>query len=186
MIHPNIFKPKGNSNIFHPRNDWQLISLKAKKFEISLNEIIDYICKRERISKERFTSKSRKREIVEARQLYFKRAREVTRNSLYTIGITVGKDHATVLHGIKTIDNVRELTEKYNIYFKSGYTRKAVEVKPEPIIEQIPEPEIIKVTPVVKKIDTTFYEKSKGFIPKFSSIESVSNRPVMNFANLIR
>jgi len=53
--------------------------------------------------------KTRKREIVEARQLGHFFAKEITRDSLATIGFEIGgMDHATVLHSIKTVNNMRE------------------------------------------------------------------------------
>lgn len=45
------------------------------------------------------------REMVLARNLYFKLARQYTSFSLTQIGIIVNRDHSTVLHGLKTIEN---------------------------------------------------------------------------------
>jgi len=53
------------------------------------------------------TRKTRLREIVYARQMGMYFARELTTNSLAEIGREFGgKDHATVLHGVKTINNL--------------------------------------------------------------------------------
>lgn len=84
--------------------------------------------------------KTRKREIVEARQIYFVRAKLFTTASLAVIGRLVGKDHATVLHGIKVVNNVIELKRKYDDWFcekrpvKSIVPKKIefVNIKPEP------------------------------------------------------
>ena len=52
-------------------------------------------------------TKSRKREVVWARNIYFYFAKKHTKASLDKIGKTVDKDHATVLHGIKRYhDNI--------------------------------------------------------------------------------
>tara|TARA_R100000734_G_C3319120_1_gene114335 strand:+ start:7943 stop:8347 length:405 start_codon:yes stop_codon:yes gene_type:complete len=48
--------------------------------------------------------RNRKREMVYARAVYFKLCKQHTRASLSRIGKSVGKDHATVLHGIKVFD----------------------------------------------------------------------------------
>ncbi|BAQ92668.1 DnaA-like protein [uncultured Mediterranean phage uvMED] len=49
---------------------------------------------------------SRLRARVYARAVYFKLCREHTVCSLNDIGLSVGRDHATVLHGIKIFDDV--------------------------------------------------------------------------------
>lgn len=51
-------------------------------------------------------TKTRKRDIVYTRAVYFKLCRIHTQQPLSDIGKTVGKDHATVLHGIKVFNNV--------------------------------------------------------------------------------
>tara|TARA_R110002020_G_scaffold469107_1_gene693852 strand:+ start:72 stop:638 length:567 start_codon:yes stop_codon:yes gene_type:complete len=48
--------------------------------------------------------KTRKREIVDARRVAFKLTKSLTKDSLASIGKIYNKDHATVLHGIKTFD----------------------------------------------------------------------------------
>ena len=56
---------------------------------------------------------SRKREIVQARQLSMYFAKKITKSSLAVIGMQCGnKDHATVLHACKTIENLRQ-TDRY-------------------------------------------------------------------------
>lgn len=62
-------------------------------------------------------SRSRKREVAEARQFYFKRARVFTTAGSGLIGSLVGRDHATTLYGIKVVDNVREVRSKYEKLF---------------------------------------------------------------------
>lgn len=49
---------------------------------------------------------SRLRAIVYARAVYFKLCRQHMSCSLSEIGMSVGRDHATVLHGIKIFDDV--------------------------------------------------------------------------------
>lgn len=63
--------------------------------------------------------KSRERDIVYKRAIYYKLAKEFTKEPLYKIGQEVNKDHATVIHGLKTFDNIIDnFWEKdyFNIY----------------------------------------------------------------------
>ncbi len=55
---------------------------------------------------ETMKSKTRKREIVQCRQLAMYFSKQMTKNSLAMIGKHCGnKDHATVLHACKTVNN---------------------------------------------------------------------------------
>jgi len=71
------------------------------------------ICRNLNILPEEFKSKSRERYIVEARHLYYWLLRKKTNYSLSTLGKMLGKDHATVLHSIKTWDNMLETDVNY-------------------------------------------------------------------------
>ncbi len=51
------------------------------------------------------TTKTRERNYVEARAMYYKIVRDNTKLSLEVIGKSVNRNHATVLHGIKTLSN---------------------------------------------------------------------------------
>lgn len=58
-------------------------------------------------------SKTRKREVVQARQIAMTLSKYMTKASLQEIGNIIGqKDHATVLHAIKTIHNLID-TDKW-------------------------------------------------------------------------
>jgi len=58
--------------------------------------------------------KTRKREVVEARQLAMFFSKRITRASLAAIGEMCGdKDHATVLHACKTVMNLKETNKGY-------------------------------------------------------------------------
>ena len=72
------------------------------------------------------TKESRKREIVEARCIYYKISKLYTKSSLDKIGELLNKNHATVLHGIKKFDMIYdssiEIKENYKnclIYINS-------------------------------------------------------------------
>ena len=62
-------------------------------------------------------SKPRKRHIVQARQLAMYFAKRMTKASLASIGSQIGKrDHATVLHACKTVDNLTETDKQFKKY----------------------------------------------------------------------
>lgn len=67
---------------------------------------------------EQITSKTRKREIVQVRQLAMWFMIAHTKWSLEVIGKRCGnKDHATVLHARKTVNNLRETDKFYRVIF---------------------------------------------------------------------
>ena len=68
-----------------------------------LNNIVETLKK---LSGTDFTIKSSKQELVFLRWIYFKIARETTNCSLSVIGKFINKDHATVLHGLKNVDDI--------------------------------------------------------------------------------
>jgi len=64
-------------------------------------------------------SKTRKRHIVQARQLAMFFAKKFTKASLASIGSQIGKrDHATVLHACKTVDNLSETDKQFKKYIE--------------------------------------------------------------------
>lgn len=110
---------------YYYRDDSGFIFSKEIKIEAilgykskSLASILKYISEKVEIPVDILKMKTRKREIVEARQFYFKEAKKQTNHSLAKIGAFVGKDHATVIHGIKTVNDVREVREKYEELFE--------------------------------------------------------------------
>jgi len=64
-------------------------------------------------------SKTRKREIVQARQISMYFSKKFTKSSLATIGLHCGnKDHATVLHACRTVGNLLETDKQFKNYIK--------------------------------------------------------------------
>tara|TARA_R110002049_G_scaffold7587_2_gene43494 strand:+ start:832 stop:1287 length:456 start_codon:yes stop_codon:yes gene_type:complete len=57
---------------------------------------------------------TRKRQYVEARAIYFKLCREFTQLSLEQIGKSVNRDHASVLHGVKSINTWVQVDKRMN------------------------------------------------------------------------
>lgn len=59
-------------------------------------------------------SKTRKRDIVQARQIAMFFSKKLTKSSLTTIGLHCGnKDHATVLHACKTVNNLVDTDKQF-------------------------------------------------------------------------
>ncbi|PLX00331.1 MAG: chromosomal replication initiator protein DnaA [Marinilabiliales bacterium] len=85
--------------------------------EISIDYIQKVVCDYFSLPLEAINSKTRKREIVQARQLAMFFSKKHTKSSLATIGLHCGnKDHATVLHACRTVNNLVETDKRFRIY----------------------------------------------------------------------
>jgi chromosomal replication initiator protein len=90
--------------------------IKNTKREISIDYIQKVVCNYFNIPIEQIQSKTRKREIVQARQVAMFFSKNLTKASLATIGSQIGgKDHATVLHACKTVNNLIETDKRFRI-----------------------------------------------------------------------
>ncbi len=90
--------------------------IKNTKREISIDYIQKIVCNYFNIPVEQIQSKTRKREIVQARQVAMFFSKNLTKASLATIGSQIGgKDHATVLHACKTVNNLIETDKHFRI-----------------------------------------------------------------------
>ena len=91
--------------------------VKNVKKEISIDLIQRAVSDYFNIDMDVLKSKSRKREIAQARQLAMFFAKKYTKNSLASIGAQIGdRDHATVLHACKTVDNLIETDKQFKKY----------------------------------------------------------------------
>jgi chromosomal replication initiator protein len=85
--------------------------------DISIDHIQKTICEYFDIPLEQINSKTRKRNIVQARQLAMYFSKKHTNSSLATIGLHCGnKDHATVLHACRTVNNLSETDKQFRSY----------------------------------------------------------------------
>lgn len=75
-----------------------------------LNHIIEFICKSYSLSEDELKSKSRKSQVVLARNTAFYLARKHTDLSLKSIGDKLGRRHSTVLKGITKVE--REISQQ--------------------------------------------------------------------------
>ncbi|MEN8224765.1 MAG: chromosomal replication initiator protein DnaA [Bacteroidota bacterium] len=91
--------------------------VKSTAREISIDYIQKVVCDYFSLSLDVINSKTRKREIVQARQLAMFFAKKHTKASLATIGLHCGnKDHATVLHACRTVNNLIDTDKQFRIY----------------------------------------------------------------------
>ncbi len=91
--------------------------VKSTSREISIDYIQKVVSDYFSLPIELMVSKTRKREIVQARQLAMFFSKKLTKASLATIGLHCGnKDHATVLHACRTINNLIETDKQFKTY----------------------------------------------------------------------
>lgn len=82
--------------------------------EISIEFIQKLVCDYFTIPVEQVKSKTRKREIVQARQISMYYAKDLTKSSLKTIGMHFGgRDHSTVIHACQTVNDLMETDKKF-------------------------------------------------------------------------
>jgi len=85
--------------------------------EISIDYIQKIVSDYFKIPIDMINSKTRKREIVQARQIAMYFSKKFTKSSLATIGIHCGnKDHATVLHACRTVNNLIDTDKQFRVY----------------------------------------------------------------------
>ena len=91
--------------------------VKNTKREVSIDYIQKVVSEYFQMDVATLQSKTRKRHIVQARQLAMYFAKKFTKASLATIGTQIGKrDHATVLHACKTVDNLSFTDKQFRKY----------------------------------------------------------------------
>ena len=88
--------------------------VKNVKHEISIDYIQKVVSDYFQLDIDTLRSKTRKRHVVQARQLAMFFAKKFTKSSLANIGSQIGnRDHATVLHACKTVDNLVETDKQF-------------------------------------------------------------------------
>lgn len=88
--------------------------VKNNSREISIEYIQKLVCDYFTIPVEHVKSKTRKREIVQARQISMYYAKDLTKSSLKTIGMHFGgRDHSTVIHACQTVNDLMETDKKF-------------------------------------------------------------------------
>lgn len=90
------------------------------KSEINIDKVQKTVCEYFGITRENLLSKSRKRQIVQARQIAMYLCRSLISScSLASIGAEIGgKDHATVLHACMTVSDLMSTDKTFKKYVK--------------------------------------------------------------------
>lgn len=88
--------------------------VKSSQTQISIESIQNYVCEYFEIDTNKVREKTRKQEIVEARQVAMYLSKKFTKSSLKTIGLQFGgRDHSTVIHAISTIEERLSTSPKH-------------------------------------------------------------------------
>lgn len=87
--------------------------------EVSIEYIQKVVCDYFNMPIDMLKSKTRKREVVQARQIAMFFSKKMTKSSLANIGAHCGgKDHATVLHACRTVLNLSETDKQFKVYLE--------------------------------------------------------------------
>lgn len=82
----------------------------------TVEKIRDIVCDYFALSVDAISTRSRKREVVQARQIAMYLSKRYTKNSLASIGDIIGKrDHATVLHACKIVNDLIETDKHFRL-----------------------------------------------------------------------
>lgn len=99
-------------------------SVKNNKNDLTIDHIQQIIADYFNLDIESLHSKTRKRNVVQARQLAMFFSKKYTKNSISTIGSQIGqRDHATVLHACKTVENLIETDRAFKKYVSDLETK---------------------------------------------------------------
>ena len=99
-------------------------SVKNNKNDLTIDHIQQIIADYFNLDIDSLHSKTRKPNVVQARQLAMFFSKKYTKNSLSTIGSQIGqRDHATVLHACKTVENLIETDRAFKKYVSDLETK---------------------------------------------------------------
>ncbi len=85
--------------------------------DVTIDKVQKVVCDYFNITRDALLSKTRKRQIVQARQIAMYMARNLINCSLSTIGAEIGgKDHATVLHACTTVNDLMTTDKTFKQY----------------------------------------------------------------------
>ena len=111
---------------------------------------------------------SRKREIIEARAVYYKILKQIDKKkSLKSIGASVGKDHATVLHSLNNYDMFEQFNPTLKL-FRKQILQRLNYASPEQILDMSKEElinslqlDIMKLTDEIENLQQTITNLQK-------------------------
>jgi chromosomal replication initiator protein len=88
-----------------------------EKVDVTIDKVQKVVCDYFNITRDELLSKTRKRQIVQARQIAMYMSRSLINCSLSTIGAEIGgKDHATVLHACTTVNDLMTTDKTFKQY----------------------------------------------------------------------
>ena len=91
--------------------------VKNVKKDITINYIHKTVCDYFKVPESLLLTKTRKRDVVQARQIAMFFSKQMTDGSLASIGEHFGgKDHGTVIYACKTVSNLSEIDKQYRGY----------------------------------------------------------------------
>jgi chromosomal replication initiator protein len=91
--------------------------IKNSSKEISIEYIQKLVCEYFEVPVELLKSQTRKREIVQARQISMYLAKSHTKSSLKSIGMHFGgRDHSTVIYACQTVEDLVDTDKKFRAY----------------------------------------------------------------------
>lgn len=98
------------------------------KAPITIDQIQRTVCEYFNIPEDLVRAKTRKQEIVNARQIAMYLAKELTNSSLKTIGMHFGgRDHSTVIHAYQCVEDQMKIDSKYRSHVEQ--IRRRLEVR---------------------------------------------------------
>jgi chromosomal replication initiator protein len=93
--------------------------IKENKAHINIDTIQNHVCDYFGIDTNKVREKTRKQEIVEARQIAMYLSKKMTKSSLKSIGLQFGgRDHSTVIHAITTVEERLKDSSKHQRIIK--------------------------------------------------------------------
>lgn len=91
--------------------------VRKPKRDFSLDQIQKTVCDQFRLDPEVLAAKSRKKEILWARNMTMYLAKNLTQSSLQTIGTYFSRDHSTVLHSCKCVSDLLKTDRTFKTIF---------------------------------------------------------------------
>ncbi len=87
-----------------------------KRVDHTVEKIRDMVCEYFSLTVDAIATKSRKREVVQARQIAMYLSKQLTKNSLSSIGFAIGqRDHSTVLHACKIVSDLMDIDKNFRL-----------------------------------------------------------------------
>ncbi len=97
--------------------------------ELTIEQIHEVVCDQFQVDPEQVRSKTRKREVVQARQLTMFLAKHCTNSSLKQIGkYFSGRDHSTVIHANQAVQNLMETDRQFKEQVEAIQKRMKIEL----------------------------------------------------------